>query len=104
MRENRLIVLIKLPLKNSIFFSIFSEADARKAMSKDRQNMQHRYIELFYDGTSSGGGSGGGRGFGGNDGPMMPAGGAAYSTGTGAFSGGSRNEGFGGGGNGYSTY
>ena len=40
------------------------EADARKAMTKDRQNMQHRYIELFYDGSGSGAG-GGGRGGGG---------------------------------------
>ena len=43
------------------------EADARKAMSKDRQNMQHRYIELFYDGSGSGAG-GGGRGGGGGGG------------------------------------
>merc|ERR1719367_2271726 len=41
-----------------------TEADATKAMTKDRQNMQHRYIELFYDG-STGGGGGGGRGGGG---------------------------------------
>ena len=44
-------------------------------MSKDKQNMQHRYVELFYNGSnfSSGGGgggfgggrSGGGGGFGG---------------------------------------
>ena len=33
---------------------IFSEADARKAMSKNRQNMQHRYVELFYEGPSGG--------------------------------------------------
>jgi hypothetical protein len=33
-----------------------SEADARKAMSKDRQNMQHRYVELFYEGPSGAGG------------------------------------------------
>ena len=32
-------------------------------MTKDRQNMQHRYIELFYDGAGSGGpGRGGGGG------------------------------------------
>ena len=30
--------------------SVFSDADARKAMSKDRQNMQHRDVELFYEG------------------------------------------------------
>lgn len=42
---------------------LFREADARKAMTKDRQNMQHRYIELFYDGATSGGSRGGsGRG------------------------------------------
>ena len=55
--------------------SLYSEADAQKAMSKDKQNMQHRYVELFYNGSnfSSGGGgggfgggrSGGGGGFGG---------------------------------------
>jgi heterogeneous nuclear ribonucleoprotein F/H len=52
-----------------------SEADANKAMTKDRQNMQHRYIELFYDGAGSGGrgggggyGNGGGGGFGGGRG------------------------------------
>ena len=34
-------------------------------MTKDRQNMQHRYIELFYDGQGSGGpGRGGGGGYG----------------------------------------
>merc|ERR1719229_1807750 len=54
------------------------EADAQKAMSKDKQNMQHRYVELFYNGSnfSSGGGgggfgggrSGGGGGFGGGGG------------------------------------
>jgi heterogeneous nuclear ribonucleoprotein F/H len=39
-------------------------------MTKDRQNMQHRYIELFYDGSGSGaaGGGGGGRGGGGGGG------------------------------------
>ena len=36
-------------------------------MTKDRQNMQHRYIELFYDGSGSGAG-GGGRGGGGGGG------------------------------------
>ena len=54
------------------------EADARKAMTKDRQNMQHRYIELFYDGSGSGGGGGGGRGGGGGGG-----GGGGFSAGSG---------------------
>eukprot|EP00092_Neocalanus_flemingeri_P009331 GFUD01010038.1.p1 GENE.GFUD01010038.1~~GFUD01010038.1.p1 ORF type:complete len:160 (+),score=26.39 GFUD01010038.1:208-687(+) len=27
-----------------------TENDARRAMQKDKQNMQHRYVELFYDG------------------------------------------------------
>lgn len=27
-----------------------SDGDARRAMAKDKQNMQHRYIELFYSG------------------------------------------------------
>ncbi|XP_040569208.1 heterogeneous nuclear ribonucleoprotein H isoform X1 [Lepeophtheirus salmonis] len=40
-----------------VFFA--SEEDARKAMTKDRQNMQHRYVELFYDGPSGGRGDGG---------------------------------------------
>merc|ERR1712215_362845 len=26
-----------------------TENDARRAMQKDKQNMQHRYVELFYD-------------------------------------------------------
>ena len=48
--------------------SFYREADARKAMTKDRQNMQHRYIELFYDGSGSGAAGGGGRGGGGGGG------------------------------------
>ena len=39
-----------------------SEADARKALSKDKQNMQHRYVELFYNSGGAGGGGGFGRG------------------------------------------
>ena len=51
------------PQYNSYF--LYREADANKAMTKDRQNMQHRYIELFYDGAGSGGpGRGGGGGYG----------------------------------------
>ena len=34
-------------------------------MSKDRQNMQHRYVELFYNPGSQRGGGGGGFGGGG---------------------------------------
>jgi len=30
--------------------SFASDSDARRAMQKDKQNMQHRYIELFYSG------------------------------------------------------
>ena len=36
-------------------------------MTKDRQNMQHRYVELFYDGPSAGGM---GRGMGAGGPPM----------------------------------
>merc|ERR1719367_809093 len=62
-----------------------SEADANKAMTKDRQNMQHRYIELFYDGAGSGGrGGGGGYGNGGGGGFGQ---GRGFGFGTGANSG-----------------
>ena len=30
--------------------SFATDSDARRAMQKDKQNMQHRYIELFYSG------------------------------------------------------
>jgi len=74
-----------------------AEADARKAMTKDRQNMQHRYIELFYDGSGSGAG-GGGRG-GGGGGGYSSGGGGGFGAGAG------RSEGFGtASGNGYSSY
>ena len=63
-------------------------------MTKDRQNMQHRYIELFYDGSSGPGGLPGGNGRGGG---MMNSGGF------GGF--GNRSEGFAANeDNGYSTY
>eukprot|EP00096_Caligus_rogercresseyi_P008228 TRINITY_DN2671_c0_g6_i1.p1 TRINITY_DN2671_c0_g6~~TRINITY_DN2671_c0_g6_i1.p1 ORF type:complete len:467 (+),score=132.32 TRINITY_DN2671_c0_g6_i1:76-1476(+) len=62
-----------------VFFA--SEEDARKAMTKDRHNMQHRYVELFYDGPSGGragggigGAHGGQRGGGGGMGPGNNAG------------------------------
>merc|ERR1719432_193034 len=29
-----------------------TEGDARRALAKNKQNMQHRYVELFYDGPS----------------------------------------------------
>merc|ERR1711923_443303 len=57
-----------------------SEADANKAMTKDRQNMQHRYIELFYDGAGSGGRGGGGGGYG-NGGGGGFGGGRGFGTG-----------------------
>ena len=28
--------------------SFASDGDARRAMQKDKQHMQHRYVELFY--------------------------------------------------------
>ena len=48
----------------------FSDNDARRAMNKDRQNMQHRYVELFYKQNEGRGGGGGGNGggFGGGNG------------------------------------
>merc|ERR1719326_802845 len=57
-----------------------TESDARKAMTKDRQNMQHRYIELFYDGAGSGGRGGGGGGYG-NGGGGGFGGGRGFGTG-----------------------
>ncbi len=55
---------------------LFSDNDAKRAMSKDRQNMQHRYVELFYrnEGGAMGGGGGGG-GMGGGGGGMGGGGG-----------------------------
>lgn len=53
-----------------------SHNDAVQAMSKDRTNMQHRYIELFLNSTSPGGSGGSSGGFGsgnrfGNDTPNL---------------------------------
>merc|ERR1719204_1658770 len=59
---------------------MFSSAhDAKRAMSKDRQNMQHRYVELFYDGPDDASPAGGAAGVGFGDmgrGMMGGAGGA----------------------------
>ena len=33
-----------------------TEGDAKRALQKNKQNMQHRYVELFYDGPSVPGG------------------------------------------------
>ena len=97
-------MMLKIPDSNR---SVFSESDAQKAMTKDRQNMQHRYIELFYDGAAGGGsggnGSGGGR-YGGTGPPPHAVSGAAYSTGTGAFGGNGGSRGGNGFGNGYGNY
>ena len=61
--QNYTIQIITFNFKSLNFF--FSEADATKAMTKDRQNMQHRYIELFNDGAGGRKGrAGGGGGFG----------------------------------------
>ena len=47
-----------------------SDSDARKAMTKDKHNMQHRYVELFYGDTGNvgAGGDGGNRRGGGGGG------------------------------------
>lgn len=58
-----------------------SQSDARKALTKDRQNMQHRYVELFYDGpTTVGGGRGhsSGGGGGGRPTPLMSIRGSSF--------------------------
>ncbi|KAL4640869.1 heterogeneous nuclear ribonucleoprotein H3 [Arapaima gigas] len=55
-----------------------SHEDAVSAMSKDKNHMQHRYIELFLNSTASGAsemGRGGGGGFYGNSGGMGSRGG-----------------------------
>ena len=59
-----------------------SAQDAKRSLSKDRQNMQHRYVELFYDGpdpdndnSGGNGGYGGGNGGYGGPGGMMAGGG-----------------------------
>ncbi len=47
-------------------YLLCSDSDAKRAMTKDRQNMQHRYVELFYrTGTGVGGPPGGMGGMGG---------------------------------------
>ena len=34
----------------SLFFLFNSERDGRAVMEKDKANMDHRYIELYYEG------------------------------------------------------
>nr|XP_027228044.1 heterogeneous nuclear ribonucleoprotein H3-like [Penaeus vannamei] len=76
--------------------------DAVKAMSKDKANMQHRYIELFLNSTPGGN-------MGGPGGPMGGPGGGPGSGnfgggGGGNFSGGNMGGGFGGGRRGYGRW
>ncbi|KAF2353247.1 RNA recognition motif domain [Trinorchestia longiramus] len=54
--------------------------DAVRAMSRDKANMQHRYIELFLNSSPGGGGMARSGGFGGGyrDGPRMGVGGGRY--------------------------
>lgn len=81
-----------------------SAQDAKRSLSKDRQNMQHRYVELFYDGpdpdndnSGGNGGYGGGNGGYGGPGGMMAGGGGGGGGGFGGgFGGGNNGDGFGG--------
>ncbi|XP_042238449.1 heterogeneous nuclear ribonucleoprotein H2-like isoform X2 [Homarus americanus] len=72
--------------------------DAVKAMSKDKANMQHRYIELFLNSTPGGNMGGPGGPMGGPVGPMGGPGSGNFGGGGGGnFSGGNMGGGFGGG-------
>jgi len=72
----------------------FSDADARKAMSKDRQNMQHRYVELFYEGgPPAGPRGGGGGGMGMSGGRGRGGGGFGQPAAAGGYGGGGSNYG-----------
>ncbi|XP_066959796.1 heterogeneous nuclear ribonucleoprotein H3-like isoform X2 [Macrobrachium rosenbergii] len=62
--------------------------DAVKAMSKDKANMQHRYIELFLNSTPGGNMGGPGGPMGGPGGPMGGPGGPMGGPGSGSFGGG----------------
>lgn len=81
--------------------------DAVKAMSKDKSNMQHRYIELFLNSSPSpimggGGGGGGGGGFSSMGMSGGGGGGGGFGGGSGGFGGpgGNFNRGYSGGGGG----
>ncbi|XP_045104186.1 heterogeneous nuclear ribonucleoprotein H2-like isoform X2 [Portunus trituberculatus] len=73
--------------------------DAVKAMSKDKANMQHRYIELFLNSTPGGNMGGPGGPMGGPVGPMGGPGSGNFGGGGGGgnFSSGNMGGGFGGG-------
>jgi len=72
----------------------FSSAqDAKRSLQKDRQNMQHRYVELFYDGPDPDQGGGGQGGYGGPGG-MGSGMGGGMGGGGGGFGGGMGGGGF----------
>merc|ERR1719381_371726 len=68
-----------------------SAHDAKRSLQKDRQNMQHRYVELFYDGPDPDQGGGGQGGYGGPGGMGSGMGGGM---GGGGFGGGMGGGGF----------
>merc|ERR1719427_1670299 len=73
-----------------------THVDAESAMQKDKQNMGHRYVELF---LRSNGGGGDSNGWGNNNGNSTPLMGNGYGGGGGGYGGG-----FGGNSGGYDSF